>query len=191
MLEVILGSKDREQCIKATGKKFIDYNDGLFDTEYTPEWLEYPMVAEILYEIDHIDKMVGRAFHNYITGDDHSQVELSTGCKTLILMIVYKDFIFQSRFGDNCLKFVERMALERDITLVSDYLHAMPFELIKKVHYVNYGIDCESREDLLIKIEPLHYRYDHLQEDYDYEDSSIEDFPELLSVLNGEVDIYD
>lgn len=148
MLNIILGNKDSEKFLAQ--HKFVDYNDGLFDDEYTEEWFNDKFIQKILNEIDHIDlsKSTGTAFKNFITGNTHSQIELSTGCKTLILMYKYPDVIFQARFGDNCTDLVEQIATKNNITLKSDYLHSFNFKYIKEINYINYGLTAHNKEDI-------------------------------------------
>ena len=87
-------------------------------------------------------------FKYSITGDIHSPKELSTGCKTLILIYKYKDVIFQARFGDNCTDLLEEIALNNDITIKSDYLHAFNFKVLNEIEYINYGVIAKCKHDI-------------------------------------------
>ena len=139
MLKIILGCKDEEKYLK--NKKYVDYNDGLFDDEYEEEWFSDKFIRRILEDIDNIDisKSNGSSFKNSITGNIHSPKELSTGCKTLILIYKYSNVIFQARFGDNCTDLLEEIAINNDITIKSDYLHAFNFKTLSEIEYINYS----------------------------------------------------
>jgi len=148
MLSIILGCKDADTFL--TGKQFVNYNDGLFDDEYTEEWFEDPFIRRVMNDIDHIDlsKSSAVSFKNSITGDIHSHKELSTGCKTLILIYKYPNVIFQARFGDNCTDLLEEIAANKDITIKSDYIHSFNFKHIKEINYLNYNLRAVSLKDI-------------------------------------------
>ena len=148
MLKIILGCKDEEKYLK--NKKYVDYNDGLFDDEYEEEWFSDKFIRRILEDIDNIDisKSNGSSFKNSITGNIHSPKELSTGCKTLILIYKYSNVIFQARFGDNCTDLLEEIAINNDITIKSDYLHAYNFKTLSEIEYINYGMKAKCKSDI-------------------------------------------
>lgn len=148
MLKIILGNKDENKYLR--DKKYVNYNDGLFDDEYEEGWFNDTFIKRILADIDNIDlsKSNGSLFKNSITGDIHSPKELSTGCKTLILIYKYKDVIFQARFGDNCTDLLEEIALNNDITIKSDYLHVFNFKVLNEIEYINYGVKAKCKHDI-------------------------------------------
>ena len=148
MLKIILGCKDEEKYLK--NKKYVDYNDGLFDDEYEEEWFSDKFIRRILEDIDNIDisKSNGSSFKNSITGNIHSPKELSTGCKTLILIYKYSNVIFQARFGDNCTDLLEEIAINNDITIKSDYLHSFNFKTLSEIEYINYGMKAKCKSDI-------------------------------------------
>ncbi len=148
-LKVILGEKNATKILSEY--KYVDYNDGLFDEEYEKEWFNDPFIRKILKEIDHIDldKSTAVSFKNSITGNIHSHKELSTGCKTLILMYKYPDVVFQARFGDNCTDLVEELAVNNDIVIKADYLHTFKLTKISEVDYINYKFKATSREEIM------------------------------------------
>lgn len=157
-LTIILGKKDKEKYLK--DKKYVDYNDGLFNTRCKESWFEDNFVKEILYKIDHIDKINGKAFHNYITNDTHAPEKLSTGAKTLILIYYFKDVIFEGRMGSNCTEFLERMTRDRDITIATGYAHHFSYKYISEINYINYGVVSRSTGDMVEKVLPYFYNYE-------------------------------
>lgn len=90
--------------------------------------------------IDIIDRVIGSALHNRVTGDTHAPDKLSTGCKTVILIYKFPQFLFRARMGDNCIEFLEELAVNRDIVVVSHYLHTIPFKFANEMHYINYDV---------------------------------------------------
>ena len=110
-----------------------------------------------------ISKSNGSSFKNSITGNIHSPKELSTGCKTLILIYKYSNVIFQARFGDNCTDLLEEIAINNDITIKSDYLHAFNFKTLSEIDLLHQFrkdnvIDIleNSKEETLEDIKILH-----------------------------------
>ena len=95
-----------------------------------------------------ISKSNGSSFKNSITGNIHSPKELSTGCKTLILIYKYSNVIFQARLGDNCTDLLEEIASNNDITIKSDYLHAFNFKTLSEIEYINYGMKAKCKSDI-------------------------------------------
>lgn len=148
MLSIILGEKGSKEILG--NKKFVDYNDGLFDDEYDSSWYDDKFIQQVLQDIDHIDlsKSNGITFVNSITGNIHSHKELSTGCKTLILIYKFPGVIFQARFGDNCTDLVEQIASKTDVIIKSDYLHSFNFKYVKEINYINYNTIARSTEDI-------------------------------------------
>ena len=136
-LSLILGTKDFEKYTK--GHKYIAGNDDLFNTTVDESWLQEPFNIEAMQTIDNIDRIQGLAVHNRITGDTHSPRELSTSCKTVILINKYPDIIFRARFANNCTPFIERIASKKDIILHSRFIHKYDFIYIPELTILNYG----------------------------------------------------
>jgi hypothetical protein len=178
MLTIILGNKNLEQYLK--DKKFVEYNDGLFDEEYQEDWYNDDFIKRIMHEIDHIDltQSDGVTFKNSITQDRHTHRELSTSCKTLILIYKYPNVVFQARFGDNCTDLLEEIASKHAITIKSDYMHFYNFKYIHEINYINYNKIATNINDLLkIFVEYIEYvdtEYPYEEEEDDWDDNSDE-----------------
>lgn len=153
-LSLILGTKDFKSSL--AGRKYVSGNDILFDTTVTESWFQEPFNIEVMRTIDNIDSIQGLAVHNRITGDTHSPRELSTGCKTVILINKYPDIVFRARFGDNCTPFIERIASKKDIIIHSRYIHRYDFTYIPEIKIINYGNKVvHSLEELGISYTPF------------------------------------
>jgi hypothetical protein len=148
----------------------------MFDEEYTEDWYRDEFVKRVMQDIDHIDitKSDGITFFNSITEERHTSKELSTGCKTIILIYMYPNVIFQARFGSNCTDLLEEIASKRDVIIKSDYPHAFNFKFIHEIEYINYNVIAKSRQDILDLV--FKYREDCLAEhEYDNTDDYNED----------------
>lgn len=94
MLYITFG--DTEDMIRDC-KLYFDYN-------YEPEWLDDPLVREMIKDVDK-SEVISRNIINSPVLDEITPKELSGGVKTLILMLKEPDTVFYaSNCGDNCAK---------------------------------------------------------------------------------------
>lgn len=59
--------------------------------------------------------------------------------------------------GDNGCDLLEKIALDyerenKDLVIVSNYIHKFNFKYIKEIEYVNYGVICKSWDDIYDKV---------------------------------------
>lgn len=146
-LKIILGSKDLDRCLQ--GMNYVDDNDDFFNSVYQTSWAEDSFVRNVLDRIDNIERIDGHSFYNRITKDAHSERELSTGCKTIILMYKYPDYIIRARMGENCIPFLEELAQKRDITIHAWFTYFFDFDRIGHVDIVNWDRIFVDNTDLL------------------------------------------
>ncbi len=104
----------------------IDYIDSYFKNNYEDDWLDDPLVKEMVLDIDH---SVLESPHKVVTPvlGDISPLDLSTGVKALILM--YKEptnEFWATACGDNCAKWIRKFGDEFNITISLE-------------HFMNFG----------------------------------------------------
>lgn len=102
----------------------ITYVDGFFDSDYEDEWLEDPLVQEMILDIDK-SKVISP---DCITSPVFGQIpptRLSGGVKALILMLKTDEEIWATACGDNCAKWITRIAQLKDLTICLE--HFMDF----------------------------------------------------------------
>lgn len=191
LLSIVLGDKQKEQTIALLKKRHVTQIDEVFNANYIESWFEDPFIIEILDKVDNIDIIIGAALHNRETGDTHAPEKLSTGCKNVILIYKFPNILFQSKMGDNCIEFVERIAAKRDVVIVSDYLSTIRFKYIQEVKYLNYGIVCKDCLEILEKVSTLFFKDNHNFEIDEYleEDSGLtleQVDPELYAHATGD-----
>lgn len=125
VLHIIYG--EIENCIENTSVYFKNV--------YEPDWITSDIAREIIKDIDKSEVKSGYCIESPVFGQIPPE-KLSGGTKTLILMDNEPDKIFNasSTCGDNCAKWILKIAEKKDITI--NLLHFMNFgdkEFIAKV----------------------------------------------------------
>lgn len=174
MLRIILGSDYAEQQL---GIKNIAYGlEDVFKAAKQKEWFSDELVREIISKIDNADVIADYSIYSreYKTG--YSVDTLSSGTMSLILAYKMPDFRFSLRMGDNCTDFLEKIAAYhekngRDLVVITNYMHMFNFKYIDKIEYINWGIICNNKKDIVNNIMSRWYE----QEDPDYNKDKSED----------------
>lgn len=115
MLRVIFGDTDKSI-----------YNTSVyFNNSYEEEWFDDELVKGIVRDVDRSEVISSHCIMSPVLGQI-PPVTLSGGTKTLILILNERDKIFNaSQCGDNCAKWILRIAKEHDITI--NLRHIMDF----------------------------------------------------------------
>lgn len=96
-----------------------------FKNTYQDEWITDELSKEMIKEVDKSDVVAPRLIESPILGPI-SPIELSGGVKTLILIYKEKSKIFNaSKCGNNCAKWLLKLAENQDITI--NLRHLMNF----------------------------------------------------------------
>lgn len=115
MLNIYFGKL--EDSIFATSK--------YFDYDYEEEWLDDPLVREMIRDIDKSEVISSECIQSPVFGQI-PPTKLSGGVKTLILILKEPDKVFYaSQCGDNCAKWIIEIAKRKDITI--NLRHIMDF----------------------------------------------------------------
>ena len=140
MLSIVFGDVERS----------VYHPPTYFDNTYQDEWITDPRTVEMVRDVDRSEVVSARAIDSPVLGSI-SVKELSGGVKTLILML-FDDTgrIFNaSACGDNCAKWICRIAREKELTInlhhVMDFSACEPFE----ARMVNTGRTVRSFEEYL------------------------------------------
>ena len=102
------------------------YNTSVyFKNVYEEQWITAPLAREMILDIDKSTVLDGAVIDSPIMGKI-PPVNLSGGVKTLILIANEPDKIFNaSTCGDNCAKWILKMAEQQDLTI--NLRHLMDF----------------------------------------------------------------
>lgn len=183
MLKIIMGS---ERTREFTNKKFIEFPSRSFKAYKKSEWFEDTFVREIIEKIDNARMVSSFAVESLIYDAGYSVDDISGGSKALILIYKLRDYICLATMGDNCTDFMERIALDyeregKDLWIVSNYLHLYNFRYVKDIEYVNWGIVCHSRKDIIDLVEQKWIAQEH--EDFEEEEMTDEEMERLSKHL--------
>lgn len=93
----------------------------MFKSGFTPEWLEDQFVVDMIRDVDKSEVISPYCIKSPVFGQI-SPDYLSGGVKALILMC-YTDFpINASKCGDNCCKWILKIAEKKDLTIHLEHL---------------------------------------------------------------------
>lgn len=96
-----------------------------FKNAYEDEWITNPLAREMIFDIDQSTVLDSAVIDSPVMGKI-PPVSLSGGVKTLILMKNERNKIFNaSTCGDNCAKWILRLAESEDLTI--NLRHLMDF----------------------------------------------------------------
>ena len=115
MLKIYFGDMD----------KAIYNTEIYFKNDYDPEWLNDPVVKEMILDVDNSVVLSSGAVDSPVMGII-PPTGLSGGVKTLILILKEPEKVFNaSNCGDNCAGWLLRMGNERDVII--NLRHIMDF----------------------------------------------------------------
>ena len=133
---------------------FGDMPEAIYNTEvyfmnvYDDEWIVDDFAKEVIKKVDKSEVLDSQAIKSPVLGII-SPERLSGGTKTLLLIKNMPDKIFNaSTCGDNCAKYILKLARERDLTI--NLRHLMDFGKARfKAHILNDNTDVTGMEELL------------------------------------------
>ncbi len=125
------------------------YNTAVyFKNTYDEDWIMQPMVKAIIKDIDKSEVLDKALIQSPVLGKI-PPLMLSGGTKTLILIANDKSKVFNvSTCGDNCAKWLLKMAEKEDITVNLRHLMNFgngPFD----IYVINNGITVHNMDQLL------------------------------------------
>lgn len=126
------------------------YNTAVyFKNSYEPEWFDSDLAKQMVRDVDKSEVLSGECIQSPILGQIPPE-RLSGGVKTLLLILNEPEKVFNaSTCGDNCAKWILKIAEIRDITI--NLRHLMDFGKNTKftVRIGNGGEIVHSMEDLI------------------------------------------
>ena len=104
------------------------YNTNVyFKNSYEPEWIDAELAKKMIKDIDDSEVLSGECINSPVLGQIPPE-RLSGGVKTLLLILNEPDRIFNaSTCGDNCAKWILRIAKESKKDIVINLRHVMDF----------------------------------------------------------------
>ncbi|MCD8015702.1 MAG: DUF4869 domain-containing protein [Lachnospiraceae bacterium] len=93
-----------------------------FDHVYEDEWITDPFVKEMIQDVDLSTVISAHVIESPVLGAITPK-ELSGGVKVLILMLKDDSFVYNmSNCGDNCAKWILKIAAEKDLTVYLQHI---------------------------------------------------------------------
>ncbi|MBO5325022.1 MAG: DUF4869 domain-containing protein [Lachnospiraceae bacterium] len=139
MLNIIFG--DVEKCIYNT--------EVYFRNTYEDDWITSDIAKQIIKDVDKSEVLSANCIESSVLGQITPEI-LSGGTKTLLLLINCSEQVFNaSTCGDNCAKWILKIAEEKDITIRLG--HIMKFDEPFKIRVVNSNKTVSSMEELIIQ----------------------------------------
>jgi len=118
-----------------------------FDFEFENSWLDDPLVREMVLDVDKSEIELGRYIMSPVLGPI-SPRELSGGVKGLIMMKFQPEHLYSATaFGDNCTKWILKLAEHQDIKLACS--HIMEFPEPFEIMIVNDGRIVHTMQQLI------------------------------------------
>ena len=129
-------------------KESVYNTNAYFKYDYEDSWIVDPFVKEMILDVDQSTVLDSGVIDSPVLGKI-PPTGLSGGVKTLILVKFEKDKIFNaSTCGDNCAKWLLRIAVSEDRTV--NLLHLMDFgEESFTIRILNTGQIVHSMEELV------------------------------------------
>lgn len=93
---------------------YVGYTSEYFDDVFVKDWLSDKFVQHIIEEIDDTSVENDAILYNDVLGYINPR-ELSTGCKTLILIYKLNLHVKGSRMGDNCIPLLLEIAEKKEV----------------------------------------------------------------------------
>ena len=138
MLYISFNIEDKN-CIKSI--------DATFNYRKKQDWFEREDVRRVIKSIDLTEVIEGECLRSPVLGVIAPE-RLSTGCKAIILMIMYPQYkIYATKCGDNCSPEILRVADIEDRTIVLN--HVMEFKEPFTAIIVESGIKVHSMKEFI------------------------------------------
>lgn len=141
-----------------TNDTIIDV-EGNFDIDFDPDWFNDPLVKEMVKDVDKSEVISSYCIESPVFGQI-SPTMLSGGVKALIFMLKTDYPIWATACGDNCSKWILRIAEERakigkDLTIYLEHLMKFPDEM--EAVMINTGNKVNSFNEFISEV--LNYGY--------------------------------
>ena len=135
---------------------FGNMTDAIYNTEvyfqnvYDDEWITDDFAREVIKKVDKSEVLDSQAIKSPVLGIIAPE-RLSGGTKTLLLMKNMPQMVFNaSTCGDNCARFILKLAKDNDITI--NLRHIMNFGKTKfTAKILNDGAVVSGMEELLFE----------------------------------------
>ncbi len=130
----------------------IGFPDAYFDNMYYDEWFDDPIVKQIVKDIDKSDVISANNIISPVLGLINC-LELSTGCKNLIIAYKTDEIIDATNCGDNCGDWLLKIAEMKDLSVT--LYHTFGFNRDFDALILNTGKIVHTYVDFVRTVAPL------------------------------------
>ena len=104
-----------------TMPNFVWHVDAYFNNTYEDEWLDDPLVREMVLDVDKSEIVSYHCINSPVLGQIPPS-KLSGGVKALILMLKNPNIVvYASNCGDNCSKWIQHIGKLKDLHIILGY----------------------------------------------------------------------
>ena len=127
------------------------YNTAVyFKNTYRDSWITHEDSVRMIKDVDRSDVISANAIQSPVLGTI-TPLQLSGGVKTLMLIRFDHGHVFNaSTCGDNCAKWILKIAEKKDITIYLGYM--MKFEGDFDIKILNTGAEAHNYQEYIEKI---------------------------------------
>lgn len=127
------------------GESLIHTVDSYFNNIYEDEWLDDPLVKQMILDVDKSEVLSVNCIQSPVLGQI-PPTKLSGGVKCCIMLLKEDDFkLWGPAVGDNCAKWIAKIAEQKDITLYMG--HYLYFPDGTKIHCLDTNQTVDSARD--------------------------------------------
>lgn len=128
-----------------SGTEYMKDAPSYFDHVYEDEWILDPLVKEMIQDVDRSTVVSAHVIESPVLGAITPK-ELSGGVKVLILLLKDDAFVYNlSNCGDNCAKWILKIADNKDLTVFLQ--HIMHFDGEFEITIMNTGNVVHNRKE--------------------------------------------
>lgn len=135
-----------EESYKFVQSNYVTRVSPYFDNIYEDEWFQNDFTKEVVREIDKSEVIDARSIYNEY-GGSLPVTSISTGAKSLLLLMFTDRKVSGDRMGDNCIPKLLEIASIKDIHISLDHLMEFPERFEATIE--NTGIVTYNMKDFI------------------------------------------
>lgn len=128
--------------------------DVYFDNVYEDSWFEDDLIKEMILDVDNTEVITNSYFVSSVLGPINPR-EISGGVKSLIVMLKTDEIVWATNCGDNCAKWILKIAESKDLTIALEHFMHFPYDFKAKILNTNAIIHNQGE----FEKEALRYAY--------------------------------
>ncbi len=133
-----------------SGTEYMKDAPSYFNHVFEDEWIDDPFVREMIMDVDRSEVISSHIIESPVLGPITPR-ELSGGVKVLILLLMDDSFTYNiSNCGDNCAKWILKIAEKKDITVFLQ--HIMHFKGEFQIRIMNTDTIVQNEREYVTEL---------------------------------------